>query len=133
MIIVNAKQKSFDFSNSLEFVNVVDVNDIDEIAFENEQCFVVIRIIDDIEYFDSIYENDKNNSIVNVDRHIYYRDVFTFVDKLKNLKKILLTRVCVSSSFFAYEMKFWYNISSKLLIWKKIYYETFRWSNNIEH
>ena len=90
MINVNSRQKSFEFSNSLKFVDVVDVVDIDEIdeiAFDNEQRFVVIRTIDDIEYFDSTYENEKNNSIVNVDRYIYYRDVFIFVDRLKNLKK----------------------------------------------
>ena len=47
IIIVNAKQKSLDFSNSSKFVN------IDEIAInDDEQRFVVIRTIDDIEYFD---------------------------------------------------------------------------------
>ena len=89
-INVNSRQKLFEFSNSSKFVDVVDVVDIDkidEIAFDNEQRFVVIRTINDIEYFDSTYENEKNNSIVNVDRYIYYRDVFIFVDRLKNLKK----------------------------------------------
>ena len=90
MINVNSRQKLFKFSNSSKFVDVVDVVDIDEIdkiAFDNEQRFVIIRTIDNIEYFDSTYENEKNNSIVNVDRYIYYRDVFIFVDRLKNLKK----------------------------------------------
>ena len=41
-----------------------------------------------IDFFDSRRENDKNkNVIVNVDRHIYYKNVFVFIDKLKNLKK----------------------------------------------
>ena len=82
IIIVNAKQKSLDFSNSSKFVN------IDEIAInDDEQRFVVIRTIDDIEYFDWTYKNEKNNSIVNIDRYIYYRNIFIFVDRLKNLKK----------------------------------------------
>ena len=84
IINVNFEQKLFEFSNSLKFVNI---NDVDEIAINNEQRFVVVRTIDDIEYFDFIYENEKNNSIVNVSRYIYYRDIFIFVDKLKNLKK----------------------------------------------
>ena len=90
MININSRQKSFEFSNSSKFVDVVDaidVDKIDKIAFDNEQRFIIIKIVDDIKYFDFTYENEKNNSIVNVNRHIYYRDIFIFVDKLKNLKK----------------------------------------------
>ena len=55
-INVNFEQKSFEFSNSFKFVNI---NDVDKIAINDEQRFVVIRIIDDIKYFDFIYENEK--------------------------------------------------------------------------
>ena len=41
-----------------------------------------------IDFFDSRRENDKNrNVIVNVDRHIYYKNIFVFIDRFKNLKK----------------------------------------------
>ena len=71
------EQKSKKFSNSKNFVD--DVNVVDERS--------IIKSIEDIEYFDFIFENDKNDVIVNFDRHVYYRNVFVFVDKLKNLKK----------------------------------------------
>ena len=38
-----------------------------------------------IKYFDSEYQNAIIESIINVDKYIYYRDVFIFVDRLKNL------------------------------------------------
>ena len=41
-----------------------------------------------MKYFDFIFDDDKNNVIVNFNRYIYYRNVFVFVNKLKNLKKI---------------------------------------------
>ena len=71
------KQKSKRFSNSKNFVDDVNV--------ANEKS--IIKSIENIEYFNFIFENDKNDVIVNFDRHVYYRDVFVFVDKLKNLKK----------------------------------------------
>ena len=41
----------------------------------------------DIEYFDSKFKKSINtsNSIVNFDRHIFYQNVYVFVDYLKNL------------------------------------------------
>ena len=56
IINVNFEQKLFKFSNSSKFV---DINNVDEIAINNEQSFVVIRTIDDIEYFDFTNENEK--------------------------------------------------------------------------
>ena len=48
----------------------------------------VLKSSENIDFFDSRRENDKNrNVIVNVDRHIYYKDVFVFIDRFKNLKK----------------------------------------------
>ena len=107
MINVNFVQKSFEFSSSSKFVNI---DDVDEIAINNEQRFVVVRIIDNIEYFDFIYENKKNSLIVNVSRHIYYQNIFIFVDELKNLKKISLTREYASSLLFVCETKLQYDI-----------------------
>ena len=60
IIIINVKQKFFDFLNSSKFVDVVDIDDIDEIAInDDEQRFIVIETIDNIEYFNFIYENEK--------------------------------------------------------------------------
>ena len=64
----------FDFSNEAT-INV-----------DNEKS--ILKDSENIDFFDSRREIDKNkNVIVNVDRHIYYKNVFVFIDKLKNLKK----------------------------------------------
>ena len=48
----------------------------------------ILKTFGNIDYFDSRRENEKNTKIiVNVDRHVYYKDVFVFIDKLKNLEK----------------------------------------------
>ena len=40
-------------------------------------------ICEDIDFFDLNHEDDE--SIVNVDKHVFYRDVYAFVDRLKNM------------------------------------------------
>ena len=44
----------------------------------------------DIEFFDSKYERSTHidDSIVNVDHHVFYRDVYVFIDKLKNMTSL---------------------------------------------
>ena len=44
----------------------------------------------DIEFFDSKYEKSAHidDSIVNVDRHVFYRDVYIFIDRLKNMTSL---------------------------------------------
>lgn len=44
----------------------------------------------DIDFFDSKYENSThiNDSIVNVERHVFYRDVYVFIDKLKEMTSL---------------------------------------------
>ena len=41
-----------------------------------------------MKYFDLKYQNEKifNFAIINVKKHVYYRDIYVFVNKLKNLK-----------------------------------------------
>ena len=64
----------FDFSNEI----AIDVDDEKSILKNSKN----------IDFFDFRRENDKNrNVIVNVDRHIYYKNVFVFIDRFKNLKK----------------------------------------------
>ena len=48
----------------------------------------ILKIFENIDYFDSRRENEKNTKIiVNVDRHVYYKNVFVFIDRLKNFEK----------------------------------------------
>ena len=49
----------------------------------------VFKFVENVSYFDSDYENsfDTDQFIVNSKRHNFYRDVFIFIDHLKNLKK----------------------------------------------
>ena len=46
-----------------------------------------IRSIEYIDYFDSILKNVENRSVINVDRYIFYRNVYAFETRLKNLIK----------------------------------------------
>ena len=49
----------------------------------------IVRFSENVDFFDSTLDDssDKNVNIMFVDRHIYYRNVFFFTDRLKNLKK----------------------------------------------
>ena len=49
----------------------------------------IIKFVENVNYFDFDYEDsfDTNQFIVNSKRHNFYRDVFIFIDYLKNLKK----------------------------------------------
>ncbi len=40
---------------------------------------------DDIGFFDPSYEDPTNSPVVNVGRHVFYRDVYAFIDRLKDL------------------------------------------------
>ena len=66
-------------------------NQNDENQNENQNFQSTIRFSKDINYFDLKYVdvNDSFNtsSIVIIDRYIWYRDVYVFIDKLKNLVK----------------------------------------------
>ena len=58
-----------------------DESDFNDLIFKFEK----------IDYFDSdrgFDKNEKNYAIIeHVDRHVYYKNVFVFVDKLKKLKR----------------------------------------------
>ena len=66
--------------NSIEITQTI--NDNDSMQF-------IIKSLKNIDYFDSKLKNsfDKNFEMMIADRHTYYRDVFFFIDRLKNLKK----------------------------------------------
>ena len=58
----------------------------------NDQKFskkrFIIKFHENIDYFDSKLKNVENRSLINVDRHLFYRNVFAFEICLKNLIKI---------------------------------------------
>ena len=66
--------------NSSNFEKQIDNND--------ENRFIVIESSKNVDYFDFLYVdfNDSTNTtfIVNVDRHVFYRDVYVFINRLKN-------------------------------------------------
>ena len=53
----------------------------------NQGGIPAIKSSEDIGYFDPTYEDSGNSSIVNAGRHIFYRDPYVFVDRLKDLAR----------------------------------------------
>ena len=117
MIVIIAFVSMFRFAIETFFV----VNNILQSVFKS---------VENVNYFDFDYKNsiDTNQFIVNFDRHNFYRDVFIFIDHLKNLKKISfdskikkLMFICLKS-----DVLIWYN--AKLTEIEK----NFFWKVNIE-
>ena len=84
----------------------------------------IFKSVENVNYFDSDYENsfDTNQLIVNSKRHNFYRDVFIFIDHLKNLKKTFsdsrmkkLISICLKRNALT-----WYN--TKLIEIEKIFF-----------
>ncbi len=55
--------------------------------YNNKIVIQEIKILKKLIFFDSKYDELINidNSIVNVEKHVFYCDVYAFVDRLKNL------------------------------------------------
>ena len=72
-------QEQLDSSNSLNNRDLAKTNDLIEINNTLKT--------NDVKFFDSFYKNfiNINFFIVNIERYIFYRDVYTFEDRLKNL------------------------------------------------
>ena len=82
------QQNNAESNNERDDRRLFDSDSSNEIAIDADDDKSVLKNSKNIDFFDSRRENDKNkNVIVNVDRHIYYKNVFVFIDKLKNLKK----------------------------------------------
>ena len=78
MRINNSKSK-FTFSNETSFDdNLSDDNNNEDRETQNWKS-------DEIDFFDSEYEDVNNALIINVDKHVFYRNVYAFTDKLKNI------------------------------------------------
>ena len=43
--------------------------------------------VENLEYFDPDYKSERNEFIVSFDRYVYYRDMFVWIDHLKDLAK----------------------------------------------
>ena len=57
---------------------------------QNENSFSIIKSIENVDCFNSNYENfnDIDQFIVNVKRYNYYCNVYIFTDHFRDLKKI---------------------------------------------
>ncbi len=49
----------------------------------NQTEFIKKWIVDEIDFFDS--NADKENSVLNVDRHVFYKNIYVFVNRLKDM------------------------------------------------
>ena len=75
----NTRQSSTQTATSAKFQDFNESNDNDQRQNMNEKEWTCEKI----EFFDSTIEN--TTVIVNVKKHVFYRDVYTFVDRLKNM------------------------------------------------
>lgn len=78
-----------EIANSFESLESFESFDNDDDILTKEFRLVLIKSTKNIDYFDFAYENliYTNVSIINVERHVFYRDVYVFIDRLKNLAK----------------------------------------------
>ena len=82
------QQNNIENNNERDDRRLFDFDFSSETAADVDDDKSILKNSKNIDFFDSRRENDKNkNVIVNVDRHIYYKNVFVFIDRLKNLKK----------------------------------------------
>ena len=80
MLLQRESSNDFDLSNS---------SDNDE-ADDNDNQFKQFKFVKNIDYFDLDYKDAENAFIVIVDKHVFYKNVYVFVDRLKNLIKLLM-------------------------------------------
>jgi len=71
----------FDSLNSFNLLKANDVNNIEE------NSTLIIKFVKDIEYFNSTHKDVNDFLIVNVERYIFYCDLYVFVNHLKNLTR----------------------------------------------
>ena len=95
------QQKQQEFFESSKSQKFVDENEID-----NSKNRSLINISKHIEYFYSNYMNINNFfneiSIVTIDKYIYYRDVYIFIDRLKNFVDDNIDEQRIKKFFFDY-------------------------------
>ena len=83
LIIIIIKVLRNQFILSFSFFNENNDNN----NFNIHRSASIIRSAKNVEFFDLDYKNVNNSVIINADRHIFYRNVYIFENKLKNLTK----------------------------------------------
>ena len=83
----------------------------------------------DIEYFDLDYENKdffSTSALINAERHIFYKNIYVFIDRLKNLAQIheIFKIKKIISTYLKKIALIWHFI--EFIEIKKNYYEMFR-------
>ena len=80
MQIANNSDSKFMFSDETSFDDnfSTDDNNDENRNFQDWKS-------DEISFFDFEYEDVNNVSIINADKHVFYRDVYVFINKLKNV------------------------------------------------
>ena len=86
VIITEVLRSQFTLSSFDETEND-NFNDNENKNFDNYRFASIIHFVKNVEFFDFDYENVNNSAIVNVDRHVFYKNVYIFDDRLKNLAK----------------------------------------------
>ena len=76
-------------SDDLDSLTSFNNDEIDD----NDNQFKQFKSAENINYFDFDYENAKNASIVIVDKHVFYKNIYVFIDRLKNLIKLLMINI----------------------------------------
>ena len=58
-------------------------------AIVSDQRSIVVKSTENIDYFDSTYKNSSyiNSFIVTIDKHVLYRNIYIFIDRLRDLAK----------------------------------------------
>ena len=88
-----------------------DENDENSENFDDNDDFeiycsaLIICFAKNVKFFDFDYEDINNSVIVNVDRHVFYKNVYIFDDRLKNLTKCKIDIVSYSLTILELYMK----------------------------
>ena len=72
-------------NQSISLFSFFDNNENDD--FDDHRFVSIIRFVENVEFFDFDYVDVNNFVIVNVDRHVFYKNVYVFENRLKNLTK----------------------------------------------
>ena len=98
LVQLNVKSRSFvKNSSASDLFSAFDSSfAVEAVSNFSQLCF------EEVDYFDSEYEKEKNkhSTIINADKYVYYKDVYIFVNCLKNLiiqyNEITVKKVIVS-------------------------------------
>ena len=87
LIVIMIEVLRNQFTSSFSDENGENSNDNRNNDFNNHRPALIIRSVENVEFFNFNYVDINNFVIVNAGRHIFYKDVYVFENKLKNLTK----------------------------------------------